>query len=330
LKLAMLKEGKKFVRCLLKRPSALPEDVQIEVTNRCPLNCRMCPRRELKVPFKDMPLDTYREIMKRIPSADTVILTGWGEPLIHADFFEMVKIAKRRFPDSMVRFATGGNMLDKNAIRRIIETGVGQVSISIDVSPQSADDGNIGHPPLTDILDNVKELIRLRGSAARPIVCFQIVLQSEGGGAVEPLIRAGAETGIDYINLLRLDTRITKGIARPTWAEERRAIVTLRQLARKEGVGFFCINDQNIFMRIASHHDAFCLRTDNYVYIDVEGNVTPCCNVRHYVGGNILKQELAEIWHGKRFENFRRRQLAICGGCDVLKNKYSDDKNRGT
>ena len=327
MKPAMLRKGKKFVRCLLMKPSALPEDVQIEVTNRCPLNCRMCPRQELKVPFKDMPLDTYREIISRIPSADTIILTGWGEPLIHPHFFEMVRIAKHKFPDSMVRFATGGKMLDESSIKQIIETGVGQVSISVDVTPTSNDDGNIGHPPFADVLDSTKKLVQMRGSAARPIVCFQVVLQKDGAANVESLVKAGAEIGIDYINLLRLDTRITKGIERPQWDEERRALTALKQLARKEGVGFFCINDQNLFMRIASHHDAFCLRTDNYVYIDIEGNVTPCCNVRHYVGGNILEQELGEIWHGKRFENFRRKQLAICSSCDVLKEKYSDDKN---
>jgi len=56
--------------------------------------------------------------------------------------------------------------------------------------------------------------------------------------------------------------------------------------------------------------------------VDLDGNVTPCCNLRWYVCGNLLKQDLREIWKGRKFQEFRMNQKAICDGCDALKYRY--------
>ncbi len=317
------KKMAKFSRLVLGRSSPLPEDIQIEITNRCDLACGMCPRDHLAVPVKDMPLDVFEKIVKRIPQADFVTLAGWGEPLMHPEFTELVKVLNRTLPDAMVKFTTNGMRLDQETAERVLERTIEQVSFSIDDFPGGPEepDGGIGHTDGTKAVENVLEFIWLKGERPRPRIVLVSVMQKNGEDRVERLIRFAGKHLVDSVTLVRLDVR-HGGIVRPSWEEERDMLRAARRLADELNVSLFCANEQGPILRTAGHFDRVCLRTDNSVYIDVEGNVAPCCNLRRERFGNILETELGAIWKGREFRRFRARQLKECGGCDALKYRY--------
>ncbi len=55
----------------------------------------------------------------------------------------------------------------------------------------------------------------------------------------------------------------------------------------------------------------------------LDGNVVPCCFDKdsEYVMGNLLEDDFAAIWNGRRYRDFRRllnergRTLPMCGDC---------------
>ena len=57
-----------------------PDQVQIEVTNKCNLDCNMCPRKDLGVKYEHMDFDLFKLIVKRLNEVRLITLTGWGEP----------------------------------------------------------------------------------------------------------------------------------------------------------------------------------------------------------------------------------------------------------
>ncbi|HIE05092.1 MAG TPA: hypothetical protein EYP61_10070 [Candidatus Latescibacteria bacterium] len=71
---------KKFLRCSLGLVSPIPRVVQVEVTGRCNLSCRMCPRGVMGVPERDMEFEVFVEVFSKVPQAEEVILSGWGSP----------------------------------------------------------------------------------------------------------------------------------------------------------------------------------------------------------------------------------------------------------
>ncbi len=64
--------------------------VQVELTNRCNLNCDYCNYWNVKP--VDLPLQKFKEIVESF-DADRFILYGFGESTIHRDFNEILRIA---------------------------------------------------------------------------------------------------------------------------------------------------------------------------------------------------------------------------------------------
>lgn len=68
----------------------------------------------------------------------------------------------------------------------------------------------------------------------------------------------------------------------------------------------------------------FCSMAANYVKIEPNGKVFPCCRgPAELEMGNVLEQPFEQIWNGERYREFRRRMHArdypeVCRTCDVL------------
>lgn len=68
----------------------------------------------------------------------------------------------------------------------------------------------------------------------------------------------------------------------------------------------------------------FCSMASNYVKIEPNGKVFPCCRgPRELEMGNVNEQSLGAIWNSERYREFRRRMHArdypeVCRTCDVL------------
>ncbi len=68
----------------------------------------------------------------------------------------------------------------------------------------------------------------------------------------------------------------------------------------------------------------FCSMATNYMKIEPNGAVFPCCRgPRELTMGNVNEQSIEEIWNGPKYREFRRRMFArdypeVCRGCDVL------------
>lgn len=312
----MIADVAKFARLVALRRSRLPEEIQIEVTNRCNLDCRMCPRERWGISLADMPWERYVAILDRLPPALSVLtLTGWGEPLVHPRFADFLREARRRFPRARVRFTTNGLLLDARRRREVLRSGVSQVTLSVDLDGEGTGEG---HPPDRSATDRFAALAQERD---RPVeLLLQAVIVSPDAARLAWLVRYAAEQGLQGLNLARLQPLGTEGerFSRPSFEEERAVLAVAYRLGRAHGVRILSAIDHTPAMRLAGRFDARCLRTDNYAYIDLDGNVTPCCTLRHLAMGNLLATPLASIWEGERWRAFFAER---CDGCDALRHR---------
>lgn len=318
----MTKELFKFIRYLFKYPGKLPVKVQMEITNRCNLACKMCPRGQMDLPLEDMPMETFETIISNIQDPDYLILTGWGEPLTNPNFFRMVTLAKEKLPKTKIRFTTNGTLLNSEYCKIIINAGIDRVTVSLDVISCNDRNADMAHPNTGEVLKNIKELLNLRGKKKHPKVFLQTVIQPDGMEKIISVIGFGVDAGIDYLNLARLDTRRNSSLIRPSLQEELRIIRYAKKEARHLGLKIFSINNQSFLIRLAGHFDKVCLHSMDSIYVTINGKITPCCDLRNFVAGDLSVSELHSIWHGPKFRDFRRNQLMICKKCDALKYKH--------
>ena len=110
--------------------AALPFKLKFECSSLCNLRCTMCPLNTgLKRKQGVLTFDNFKKVFDQIKPA-YLNLTGIGEPFLNPDIFDIVKYAKKR--EAMVKFDTNAMLLIQENRRKILDTGIDLVSISID------------------------------------------------------------------------------------------------------------------------------------------------------------------------------------------------------
>ena len=133
-----------------------------EVTKGCNLRCIHCraTATELSSPT-DLPTTRALDIITQIAEyANPILILSGGEPLYRADIFQLARFGTDK--GLRVALATNGTMVTKEIARRIVESGVKRVSISLDGADSTTHDTFRGIPGAFDAavygLRNLKEL----------------------------------------------------------------------------------------------------------------------------------------------------------------------------
>ena len=322
-----LENVRKFLRLATRQRCAYPDEIQIEITNACNLTCAMCPHTFGAIPQENFPLSQMENLVRENPAPKRLILTGWGEPLLHPDFFSILDTIRQHWPLTQVRFTTNGILLDGNARQKIRNYGITQISVSFDLFP-----GNTIKPELQRFVHpaSPKTMQNLRHYCEDKVLCHAtpIVLQSlllrENYEDIKSMISFAAEIGIPAINLVRLQQYPGLPFTRPAWKEEQQMIQSLQRLGRQNTVAVRSLNKQHLLIRLATGFDRICLKTDDSLYITLNGTATPCCNLRDYSIGALEKinYSITTAWNSLEEQSFFRHQSDICGTCDALFHTY--------
>ncbi len=145
-----------------------------EVTKGCNLRCIHCraTATELSSPL-DLPKTNALKVIEQISQyALPILVLSGGEPLYRADIFELARYATER--GLRVALATNGTLVTKEVARKIVDSGVRRVSISLDGSNAATHDAFRGLPGAFDAalrgFRNLKELgmsVQINMSIAR-------------------------------------------------------------------------------------------------------------------------------------------------------------------
>jgi AdoMet-dependent heme synthase len=123
-----------------------PRLVFWEVTKGCNLRCIHCraTATELSSPL-DLPTAKAREIIEQISDyASPILVLSGGEPLYRRDIFELAGYATQR--GLRVALATNGTLVNRDVARKVVESGVKRVSISLDGADAETHDSFRGIP----------------------------------------------------------------------------------------------------------------------------------------------------------------------------------------
>jgi len=133
-----------------------------EVTKGCNLRCIHCraTATELSSPT-DLPTGRAIEIIKQISDfANPILVLSGGEPLYRHDIFDLAHFATER--GLRVALATNGTLVTKQVAKKIVESGVRRVSISLDGADALTHDTFRGIPGAFDAavygMKNLQEL----------------------------------------------------------------------------------------------------------------------------------------------------------------------------
>jgi len=312
-----------------RRPRArFFEAVQIEVTSRCLSRCVMCPRVVLADQWHEMDLswEAFQRIARVFPWVQHVHLQGWGEPLLHPRLFDMIAPAKKA--GCRVGLTTNGMRLDQDTGKRLLDLNVDLIAISIAGATRHTHESIRVGSDFPLIVENVRRLLTLRAGQGtkRPKVEFSYLMTKTNMSELPEAVELAASLGVDELYAINLDYVVApehddlKAFSNPLLREAfDHTVNEARERAGRGGLTFrpYPLDPEEVAVCEAD--------PTKILFISSDGWVSPCPYMglagrsdipRSFEGqslrvprlrfGNVMDQDLMEIWESQDYRAFRR------------------------
>ncbi len=318
----------------------LPTNLYFEVTNRCNLPCQTCVRTfNLHEPERDPLPQELTNAATALPTLRRVVLHGIGEPLLNKNLAEMIRFAKAQ--GAWVLFNTNGVLLDRAWQDTLIDCGLDELRVSMDAATPDTFRRIRGAPVFDRIVTNVKQLVarkRERG-VTHPKLSLWMVAMRSNLTELPALVDLAADIGVPEVYFQRLVYNAL-GVAQKeqslhgeTEGEAAAIIEDAMQRGAKHGVALRASGATSPLESLRATDEprpwSRCQRPWDTTYVTAHGKVLPCCiapfahqDFQSLVLGDLKEQTLEDIWHGERYQDFRRRHQTdephpCCRTCGV-------------
>jgi len=330
---------------ILLRPTNDIKRVYLEVTNRCNLACSICIRNTWQEPMGDMDWKTFSALIKQfgdLKQLEKVQIAGYGEPLIHTDIFQMIKLLCELGLE--VELVTSGLLLNEKNIDQFISAGLKKIIVSIDsLEAEEYKHIRIGSE-LPYVLENLKLLRRMKTSrnSLYPKVGVAFVAMQSNYHQLPHLMNLSVEYGVSFIvvtNFLPYTKSMQDEILYDRNSDD----------FAKMG-GWFSLSMKTKWPQMRLKVQRLCsFVANNSLAISWQGDVSPCYPLLHsyteyiygrekkieqYSFGNALEESLSEIWTSPEYIEFRHKvnifdfpSCADCdynNGCDMVQTNFVD------
>lgn len=316
-----------------------PKWIAFEVTGKCNLKCIHCrSNADMDAEVGDFTTQDVCKLIDDIVSfaKPAFVLTG-GEPLLREDIFEIARYGTKK--GLRMCIATNGVLIDDDKCKKIKESGIRIVSLSLDGSTREIHDnfrnqkgafeGTIrGAEYLKkhniefiinssftkrnqDDIPNAYQLAKKIGATAWYL--FMIVPTGRGEDIMDELISKE-----DYEEILEwhyyMEKQEKEMLVRPTCAPHYYRIIS--QKAKEEGEEY-----THRTLKFSTGGTKGCICAQLICFIDYHGNVFPC-SYFPLSAGNVKTQKFQDIWEkSPLFLELRdyKQYSGDCGSCDYIK-----------
>jgi len=296
--------------------SSTPTMINIEPTTRCNFNCWYCVGRHMRQ--DDLRIEDFAKMLDNFPDVKTVALVGEGEPLMHKDFFDMAQIAKDR--NIKVMIISNGSAFSQSVIKKLCETEVAYVSISIDsfdpaTFAASRIDGDLGK-----ILRGIRQLRDYRDANGFkfPKIALKGTLFSHTIDQLPAIVDMAKASGVEIfesfqvLNPMKNYVRIYPDghapqldtINQVAQAIERDSVYGREQL---QPMAEFLTENNIEFSHPVISNPLRNNCDETWLYSLLSGDVTPCCQIKTPISPkwNIFEHSAQDVLADFEYQNVR-------------------------
>jgi len=289
----------------------LPISVSFEPTTSCNLRCPECPS-GLRSFTRDTGMldpEFFRETIDQLHK-HLLYLTFYfqGEPFLHPQFPEMVKYATGK--NIYTATSTNAHFLNDETARKIVESGLDRLTISIDGTTQETYEQYRIGGTLEKVLEGTRNIIKWKRilKSKTPYTVFQFLVVRHNESQVEEVKKLAVQTGVDDVAFKTAQVY--------DFENGNDLIPVNEKYSRyKKGAG----GKWSVKNKLLNH----CWKMWHSCVITWDGKIVPCCFDKDasHVMGTLQKKKFAEIWTGESYNHFRqsllksRSEIEICKNC---------------
>ena len=321
-----------------ERAEVGPAYVVLDLTRRCNTICvgcyYHCVQERTPTPgdhsVRDLPTAMLQRLADELGDLGTreIFLLGEGEPLLHSGYFDVVAAFKRR--GMMVRTFSNGTLLDDDTCRRLVDSGLDTLLVS--VWAVTEDEHRANHPGITlthlqKRRDGVRRLTdaKRRAGSRTPRLRLQFIVNRHNFTNVDGRVDFAVASGCEEVGFgnFRDNGGMFEHLALGT--ADR---VTVDAALAKASTAFAA---HGIRHDIPEYLDRIELSPERWTklpcyagwysaQIKADGTVLPCAHCATAVG-NVNETSFGEIWNGDAYRAFRRAGMQrpgkdLLSGCD--------------
>jgi MoaA/NifB/PqqE/SkfB family radical SAM enzyme len=302
--------------------------IQVEITSRCNASCLYCPRTAYgdHWPGRDLSPDLFQALLPFFATTRLVHLQGWGEPLLHRDFFAMIGLARKA--GCRVSTTTNGMLLDRANISRLVASGIDHVAFSL-AGIGANNDGIRRGTEFNAILEAISEVAaeKKKLQSDTPAANVAYLLLRSGLSSLKEIVPALKGRGIESIVVSTLDFVPARDLEgerltpknQSEYRELKGKLDGLVEEGRRAGL--------TVHYRLADPGKNNRTCTENIgqaLVVSADGAVSPCVftnipasGVSHIVEGcdeiyerltfgYLSEEPLSSIWRNERYADFRK------------------------
>jgi MoaA/NifB/PqqE/SkfB family radical SAM enzyme len=311
--------------------SAKPTFLNIEPTTRCNFECWYCVGRSMKQ--EDIKVEDFAKVLDNFPTLETVALVGEGEPLLHKGYFDMVKMARAR--GLHVMMISNGSAFSESVVRKICESGITYISISIDsISADNFGSSRI-KGDLNRVLDGIEKLRRYRDEHGYqyPKIGLKGTLFQHTEHELLPIVEMAKARGVEVFESFQ-PLNPHKNYVRIYPKEQLKELTTLSQISTTiqrdssravsimQSIQAFC-EEEGIALDKNGNGNGLRPNCDEeWIYALLSGDVTPCCQIKTPMSPtwNLFNHDIQSILDDQQYQNTRFNLFNglfpdYCDGC---------------
>ena len=304
--------------------------IQVEVSSLCNAACPYCVQACYKDQWKGglMDMETFERLKPGFSMANLVFLQGWGEPLLHPKFWQMVQMVKSS--GVKVGFTTNGTRLDEENLSKLLDSGLDIMGVSLtgiapDTHERFRKGCDLAH--LGASLRKLKEMKQGRQDKGPSVHIAYMLLRSNRHELAQLPVLA-AEWGVSQIVVSHLNLIGSEVM-------QKESLLAHPELLPEVGVSLQRTKEQAAEEGIGLHYHTTELEnpcplcTENVLrtcFVSYRGDVSPCVmtnlsvkdgaapinyfkdqaySQENYIFGNINEHTLQEIWNSPKASEFR-------------------------
>lgn len=318
-----------------------PESVDISITGGCNLSCRYCFYADPMARLKDLSTDDWKRVFRELGNARVmrVTITG-GEPFYRPDFFELVdSVVENRMRYSIL---TNGTLIDERTIEAfsIGKRRLRLESIQVSIDGSCAEVHNKSRPGSFDRAVKALRLLLKSGfpvtvratisrhnmhdlEAMSEFLLEDIGLPSMTNNEASPIgtgCICSEEIALDHVDTLRVGLRLEQlQLKYPGRITAQAGPLAKLRMYRE-------MEDARQTGRLTNRWQMGSLSSCGGVFSKMgilhDGSIVPCSMLHDLFMGNILTDDLLDLWkNSTAIRNVRERygislrELAECSGC---------------
>ncbi len=289
----------------------IPNNIQIDITNACNLKCIMCPNKDIKIKKGAMHFGLFKRIIDEIAEygIENAGLYTVGEPFMNSEIFEFIVYAKNKGV-KYVYVTTNGQLLNKEKINKIFDSGLDSIKFSIDASSQETYEKIRIGAKWKKLIENIDLLNELRNKRNSNIKIFaSFTLQKR-----------------NLMDLIIFDDIFNNRIDETLYS----IVATQGGLVPDINILFPNANEKisNTIDTVFNIEPHPCNLLWNRFVVTWDGKLTICCSdfEEKLLYGNLNESTLSECWNNSKMREYRKihknldfKKIPNCQQCDFVR-----------